>query len=60
MEAPDAVIIGSGHNALVTGACLARAGWEVLVLEANDRPGGLNGASGHIVARQLLGCHRDD
>lgn len=37
----DAVIIGSGHNALITAAYLARAGWSVLVLEKNDRPGGL-------------------
>jgi phytoene dehydrogenase-like protein len=41
MDAYDAVIIGSGHNALVTGAYLARDGWSVLVLEAGDRPGGL-------------------
>ncbi|MEP6617929.1 MAG: NAD(P)/FAD-dependent oxidoreductase [bacterium] len=37
----DAVVIGSGHNALVTAAYLARAGWSVIVLEKNDRPGGL-------------------
>lgn len=37
----DAVVIGSGHNALVTAAYLSRAGWSVLVLEQNDRPGGL-------------------
>jgi len=37
----DAVIIGSGHNALISAAYLARAGWRVLVLEKNDRPGGL-------------------
>lgn len=37
----DAVIIGSGHNALVTAAYLSRAGWSVIVLEQNDRPGGL-------------------
>jgi phytoene dehydrogenase-like protein len=37
----DAVLIGSGHNALITAAYLARAGWSVLVLERNDRPGGL-------------------
>jgi phytoene dehydrogenase-like protein len=41
MEQFDAVIIGSGHNALITAAYLARAGWSVLVLEQNDRPGGL-------------------
>jgi phytoene dehydrogenase-like protein len=37
----DAIFIGSGHNALITAAYLARAGWSVLVLERNDRPGGL-------------------
>jgi phytoene dehydrogenase-like protein len=37
----DVVIIGSGHNALVTAAYLARAGRSVLVLERNDRPGGM-------------------
>ena len=41
MDAFDAVIIGSGHNALVAGAFLARDGWSVLVLEERDRPGGL-------------------
>nr|CEL14156.1 Beta-carotene ketolase [Kibdelosporangium sp. MJ126-NF4]CTQ88523.1 Beta-carotene ketolase (EC 1.14.-.-) [Kibdelosporangium sp. MJ126-NF4] len=35
------MIVGSGHNALVAGAMLARAGWGVLVLEEQDRPGGL-------------------
>jgi phytoene dehydrogenase-like protein len=41
MDAYDAVIIGSGHNALVTGAYLARDGWSVLVLEG--RPAGRAG-----------------
>lgn len=36
----DAIAIGSGHNALVTAAYLAQAGWKVLVLEQSDRPGG--------------------
>jgi len=36
----DAVLIGSGHNALVASAYLARAGWSTLVLEQGDRPGG--------------------
>jgi phytoene dehydrogenase-like protein len=37
----DAIFIGSGHNALIAAAYLARSGWSVLVLERNDRPGGL-------------------
>jgi phytoene dehydrogenase-like protein len=41
MEIYDVVVVGSGHNALITAAYLARAGRSVLVLEKNDRPGGL-------------------
>ncbi len=41
MKKFDAIFIGSGHNALIAAAYLARAGWSVLVLEKNDRPGGL-------------------
>ncbi len=37
----DAVFIGSGHNALITAAYLARAGWSVLLLEQHAQPGGL-------------------
>lgn len=36
----DAVLIGSGHNALVCAAYLARAGWSTVVLERSERPGG--------------------
>lgn len=36
----DAVIIGAGHNAIVTGVYLARAGWKVLIVERNKAPGG--------------------
>ncbi|MDQ0246219.1 phytoene dehydrogenase-like protein [Bacillus fengqiuensis] len=36
----DTIIIGIGHNALITAAYLTRAGRSVLVLEKNDRLGG--------------------
>src|SRR6201995_3512381 len=36
----DAIIIGAGHNALVTAAYLSRAGYKVLVLERRDVLGG--------------------
>jgi len=36
----DAVVIGAGHNGLVSAALLADAGWDVLVLEAQSEPGG--------------------
>lgn len=36
----DAIIIGAGHNGLVTAAYLARAGQRVLVLERRDVLGG--------------------
>ncbi len=36
----DAVVIGAGHNALVTAAYLAKGGLRTLVLERRDRVGG--------------------
>ena len=36
----DALIIGAGHNGLVTACYLARAGLKVLVVEKNDWVGG--------------------
>src|SRR2546427_3461729 len=36
----DAIIIGAGHNGLVTAAYLARAGRRVLVLEKRELVGG--------------------
>src|SRR5881227_3229867 len=39
-DAYDVIIIGAGHNGLVTAAYLARAGWRVLVLERRELVGG--------------------
>lgn len=36
----DAVVVGAGPNGLTAAAELARRGWDVLVVEARDRPGG--------------------
>ncbi len=36
----DAIVIGAGHNGLVTAAYLARAGMSTLLVEARDRVGG--------------------
>src|SRR5436190_21168237 len=36
----DAIVVGAGHNGLVTACYLARAGWKVLVLERRHIVGG--------------------
>ena len=36
----DAIVIGAGHNGLVSACYLARSGFKVLVLERSDRIGG--------------------
>ena len=37
----DAIVVGAGHNGLVTAGYLAKAGLRTLVLERRDRAGGL-------------------
>jgi flavin-dependent dehydrogenase len=39
-ESYDTAIIGAGLAGLTAGALLARAGKQVIVVEAEDRPGG--------------------
>lgn len=38
--APDAIVIGAGHNGLVAANLLVDAGWSVVVYEANGEAGG--------------------
>ena len=40
MESYDVIVIGAGHNALVSAAYLTKAGKSVLILDKNDRTGG--------------------
>ncbi|MDV7244179.1 MULTISPECIES: NAD(P)/FAD-dependent oxidoreductase [Rhodococcus] len=60
----DAVVVGSGHNALVSACYLARTGWSVEVIERDTVPGGAvstverfpghrvdRGSSAHIMVR---------
>jgi phytoene dehydrogenase-like protein len=46
----DAIIIGGGHNGLVTAAYLAKAGQKVLVLERRDVVGGAAVTEGFAAA----------
>jgi phytoene dehydrogenase-like protein len=36
----DAVVVGAGHNGLVAATMLADAGWDVVLFERNEVPGG--------------------
>ncbi|MDI6893114.1 MAG: NAD(P)/FAD-dependent oxidoreductase [Bacillota bacterium] len=37
---PDGILIGGGHNNLITGIYLARAGWKVAIFERDHQIGG--------------------
>jgi phytoene dehydrogenase-like protein len=50
MTAHDVVVIGAGHNGLVAGCYLARAGLDVVVIEAAVVPGGQSTSSELIAA----------
>ncbi len=45
---PDAVVIGAGHNGLVAANLLADAGWQVVVCEEQDQPGGAVSSSDYL------------
>lgn len=60
----DAIVVGGGHNGLVTAAYLAKTGLETLVLERRRRVGGLlssadlvGGLRADVVAELRLAAH---
>jgi len=66
----DAVVVGGGHNGLVTAAYLAKGGLRTLVLERRERIGGAADTSelapgfrvptlAHTVGRLRASVHRD-
>ena len=44
----DVIVIGAGHNGLVAACYLAKAGHDVLVVEASDVIGGCTTTKAHI------------
>lgn len=54
IRSADAVVIGAGHHGLVAAAMLADAGWDVVVFEGRDKPGGA------ISSRDLQGFVVDE
>ncbi|MGH9068460.1 MAG: phytoene desaturase family protein [Acidimicrobiales bacterium] len=44
----DAVVVGAGHNGLVAANILADEGWDVVVCEAEDHPGGAVASASYL------------
>lgn len=51
----DVIIVGAGHNSLVSGAYLAAAGLKILILEGHSQPGGDT-----LTEERVLPGFRDD
>ncbi|MCE2735852.1 MAG: NAD(P)/FAD-dependent oxidoreductase [Ilumatobacteraceae bacterium] len=54
----DAIVIGAGHNGLVTAAYLAREGLSTLLIEARSEVGG-TAASDHFAGARVNICNCD-
>lgn len=54
----DAIVIGAGHNGLITAAYLARSGLSTLLIEARSEVGG-TAASDHFAGARVNICNCD-
>ena len=50
----DAIVIGAGHNGLITAAYLSKAGYKVLVLERRHLVGGAGIIPLYMTCRRLV------
>jgi phytoene dehydrogenase-like protein len=48
-DTPDVIVVGGGHNGLIAACYLARSGVDVLVVEADRRPGGMMSTNSTIL-----------